>query len=111
MTRFRTAVTEIYGERVERVVLFGSRARGDAKPDSDYDIAVFIRDAGTFTDESARIALWRADRVRPAHEAERRIGRDQSAFLDVDTSQIADADAEAELAARAGKREPEPAQP
>jgi predicted nucleotidyltransferase len=26
--------------------LFGSRARGDGKPDSDYDIAVFLKDAG-----------------------------------------------------------------
>jgi uncharacterized protein len=56
LRRFRSAVAEIYGERVERVVLFGSRARGDAKPDSDYDIAVFINDAGTFMDESARLA-------------------------------------------------------
>ena len=29
---------------MERVVLFGSRARGDAHPDSDYDVAVFLRD-------------------------------------------------------------------
>ena len=43
LTRFRAAVTEIYGDRVERVVLFGSRARGDARKDSDYDIAVFLR--------------------------------------------------------------------
>ena len=42
--RFRDAVTEIYGDRIERVVLFGSRARGDARDDSDYDIAVFLRD-------------------------------------------------------------------
>jgi uncharacterized protein len=28
--RFRTALNEIYGDRVERVVLFGSRARGGA---------------------------------------------------------------------------------
>ncbi len=59
--RFRAAVTEIYGERVERVVLFGSRARGDAKPDSDYDVAVFIRDTGTFTDDSARLAVVSTD--------------------------------------------------
>jgi hypothetical protein len=25
-------------------VLFGSRARGDARPDSDYEVAVFLRD-------------------------------------------------------------------
>ncbi|HEX5326291.1 MAG TPA: nucleotidyltransferase domain-containing protein [Acetobacteraceae bacterium] len=61
LTRFRSAVTEIYGERTERVVLFGSRARGDAKPDSDYDIAVFLKDAGTFTDESTRVAVVSTD--------------------------------------------------
>lgn len=47
LTRFRAAVTEIYGDRIERVVLFGSHARGDANPDSDYDIDVFIKIAGT----------------------------------------------------------------
>jgi hypothetical protein len=44
LARFRAALDEIYGDRLERVVLFGSRARGDAHSDSDYDIAVFIRD-------------------------------------------------------------------
>jgi len=28
--------------RVTRVMLFGSRARGGARPDSDWDVAVFI---------------------------------------------------------------------
>ncbi len=44
LVRFRQALTETYGDRLERVVLFGSRARGDARPDSDYDVAVFLRD-------------------------------------------------------------------
>ena len=43
LKRFRAAVAELYGDRVERVVLYGSRARGDARPDSDYDVAVFLR--------------------------------------------------------------------
>jgi predicted nucleotidyltransferase len=44
LTRFRAALDRVYGDRVERVVLFGSRARGDARPDSDYDVAVFLKD-------------------------------------------------------------------
>ena len=44
LRRFRAALDQIYGERLERVVLFGSRARGDARADSDYDVAVFLRD-------------------------------------------------------------------
>jgi predicted nucleotidyltransferase len=47
LTRFRSALGEIYGDRLERVVLYGSLARGDHRPDSDYDIAVFIKDPGT----------------------------------------------------------------
>jgi uncharacterized protein len=38
LKRFRAVVTETYGDRLERVVLFGSRARGDAQADSDYDV-------------------------------------------------------------------------
>ena len=44
LTGFRTALDEIYGSRLDQVVLFGSRARGDARPDSDYDVAIFLHD-------------------------------------------------------------------
>jgi predicted nucleotidyltransferase len=42
--RFRAALDALYRERLERAVLFGSRARGDARPASDYDVAVFLHD-------------------------------------------------------------------
>ncbi len=44
LIKYRAALTEMYGDRIERVVLFGSRARGDAKEDSDYDVALFLKD-------------------------------------------------------------------
>jgi uncharacterized protein len=44
LARFRAALDALYGNRIERVVLFGSRARGDAREDSDYDVAVFLKD-------------------------------------------------------------------
>ena len=43
LRRFRDALAEIYGARLERVVLFGSRARGEAGAESDYDLAVFLK--------------------------------------------------------------------
>jgi predicted nucleotidyltransferase len=43
LKRFRAALDTLYGDRIERVVLFGSRARGDAREDSDYDVAVFLK--------------------------------------------------------------------
>ena len=40
----REGVHRLYGARLERSVLFGSRARGDARPDSDYDVMIFLND-------------------------------------------------------------------
>ncbi len=56
LKRFRAAVDEIYGDRVARIVLFGARARGAAGPDSDYDIAVFLRDMPDRFAEMNRLA-------------------------------------------------------
>jgi predicted nucleotidyltransferase len=56
LRRFRAALAKTYGDRLERAVLFGSRARGDFRPDSDYDIAVFIRDSDPWFDEVVRLA-------------------------------------------------------
>ena len=59
LTKFRTALNELYGDRIERVVLFGSQARGNACPDSDYDVAVFLKDLDDRWVELDRLANLR----------------------------------------------------
>jgi uncharacterized protein len=68
--RLRAALDKTYGERIERVVLFGSRARGEARPDSDYDVLVFLKDfdlAGRH-EEMARISAITADIIQDTGE-------------------------------------------
>jgi predicted nucleotidyltransferase len=57
---FRRALAELYGPTLDRVVLFGSRARGDAGDHSDYDVAVFLRTVGPGMAEWYRLADLRA---------------------------------------------------
>jgi acetyl-CoA acetyltransferase len=45
-------LNDMYGDRLERVVLHGSRARGDAHEESDYDVAVFL---GSMPDRVAEL--------------------------------------------------------
>ena len=42
LPRLAAELRALFGPRLERAVLFGSRARWDFKPDSDYDVAVFL---------------------------------------------------------------------
>jgi uncharacterized protein len=57
LAKFRAALEEVYGARIERVVLFGSRARGEASAESDHDVAIFLHD---LTDRDAEL-----DRLAP----------------------------------------------
>lgn len=61
LLRLRASLDEAYGARLDRVVLFGSRARGDARPDSDYDVAVFLKEPESFWRESGRLAEIETD--------------------------------------------------
>jgi uncharacterized protein len=43
LKRFKAEVKEVFEERLDRVILFGSRSRGDADPDSDFDLLVTVQ--------------------------------------------------------------------
>ncbi len=87
LTRFRAALDAAYGARIERVVLFGSRARGDARPDSDYDVAVFLKEMGGFGDELRAIVdietdiLWHTGTVINALPLAEGTYRDSTGFM------------------------------
>jgi predicted nucleotidyltransferase len=56
LNRFRTALDQAYGVRIERVVLFGGRARNEAHADADYEVAVFLHDLSDRWRELDRLA-------------------------------------------------------
>lgn len=56
LAKLGTDVRAHFGPRLDRIVLYGSRARGDAKPDSDYDVAIFVKNLQGRWPESAAVA-------------------------------------------------------
>ena len=63
LINFRSALEKIYGDRLARIVLFGSRARGDARKDSDYDVAVFLKSMQDRWQEFDRLSALSLDIV------------------------------------------------
>lgn len=59
--RFRAALERLYGDQIERVVLFGSRARGEVRPGSDYDVALFLKSSPDQRAERRRLADLRVE--------------------------------------------------
>ncbi len=37
-------IRKVFGDRVEEVIIFGSRVRGDSREDSDLDVLLVLRD-------------------------------------------------------------------
>lgn len=49
-----TALKDIYGERLAKIILYGSYARGEQRPDYDIDLLVVLKDSKVLSGEEIR---------------------------------------------------------
>ncbi len=56
LRQLKRELEALYGERLKGLYLFGSRARGDAEPDSDVDVAVVLDDVQSVLAEIRRMS-------------------------------------------------------
>ncbi len=51
LSELRQEFEALYGDRLAQMILYGSQARGDARPDSDIDVLVVLRGEVNYSDE------------------------------------------------------------
>ncbi|HUT04069.1 MAG TPA: nucleotidyltransferase domain-containing protein [bacterium] len=70
LAAFEAAIRERLGERLKQMILYGSRARGDNDPDSDYDILLVVdevtREVNRIIDDVAGDCFCEYSRLFPA---------------------------------------------
>ena len=57
----RQELAKALGSQLERIVLYGSRARGEARPDSDIDLLIVVKDEVNYPDLMQRTSEIVAD--------------------------------------------------
>jgi predicted nucleotidyltransferase len=88
LAELRAKLANVYGDRLVRVVLYGSQARGDAEPGSDIDVLVVLKSPVRPGQEIARLGPFLTDLslthdalVACAFVSEERFRQEQSPFL------------------------------
>lgn len=90
---FVSKVKELFGDRLDRVVLYGSYARGEQLPGSDVDLAVILKEERE--DDREKLLDLRSDyliddeiyfspRIFEKEEFEKRVEENYSFYTNVD---------------------------
>ncbi|KYC42398.1 nucleotidyltransferase [Scytonema hofmannii PCC 7110] len=58
LTELRSYLETLYHERLVQIILYGSQARGDARPDSDIDVLIVLREPVDFAAEIERASYF-----------------------------------------------------
>ena len=61
LARLKRELVELYGPRLQQVLLYGSRARGDFSEESDYDVLVVLEGPFHWWDEVKRLGRISSD--------------------------------------------------
>ena len=61
MAKLKKGLTELYGQRLKAVVMFGSYARGDYNENSDLDVMIVLDTYQSYWDELVRSAELASD--------------------------------------------------
>ncbi len=56
LERFTVELRDLYRQRLDSVILYGSRARGEGGPESDIDTLIVLNPLGDFWEEFGRIS-------------------------------------------------------
>jgi predicted nucleotidyltransferase len=88
LAELRRRLAALYGDRLVRIVLFGSQARGDAGADSDIDVMLVLEGAVDSETERERVIPITAELslandvvITCLYLSEERYRRDQSSLL------------------------------
>ena len=57
MAEFKRELNRVYGDRLKGVFLYGSRARGEADPESDVDVFIVLDDWDHYAGEIGRTSV------------------------------------------------------
>lgn len=69
LKKLQKALLARYGEKLSKVIIFGSQARGDAKADSDIDVLVVLDDkTEAFAREYEKWSDWISDELLESGE-------------------------------------------